>query len=310
MLKGLAIFLTIACINPVWAETGNTPQSALAGRQEIFANACEKILPGESKSSTRVRAADKAVFLGVKKLNALENAKKILNSHDLNVMVYRLVDEYIEDLDVKTLQDDEGKVCVEVRGWLNPDNLNLVSQEFIKNETPVKEAAPEIVEKIAQEANNEVAIKPDNPENLALVHIAPLEFFNGSKSVKYTQIVEDKLFNNPYFYLTSDGEIADYVIQPKVLKAKIDALDAAHKRLQMVVVLEVSGLDKNEIVSEYQNRFVLFGAEEDEQKIAARLIKKLLQNASDGVVRKIEHQEQLKLEKNVIGRPISDMKTD
>ena len=64
---------------------------------EIYGNACEKVVQGESKSSTWVRAADKAVFLGVKKIKELDKAKQILNEHDLNVLVYRLVDEYVED---------------------------------------------------------------------------------------------------------------------------------------------------------------------------------------------------------------------
>ena len=84
-----------------------------------------------------------------------------------------------------------------------------------------------------------------------------------------------------------------------MLKAKVDALDASNKRLHMALVLEVTGLE-TEIVSEYQNRFVLFGAEESEQKIASRLIGKLMEQAGDGLVRKIEHKEQQKIVNNCI----------
>ena len=105
--------------------------------------------------------------------------------------------------------------------------------------------------------------------------------------------------------MTEDAEIADYVVTPKVLKAKIDALDAGNKRLHMALVLEVEGLEK-EIVSEYQNRFVLFGAEEDNQKIASRLLSKLIEQAGDAAVRKIEHKEQEKLETRELGRTLSN----
>ena len=72
----------------------------------------------------------------------------------------------------------------------------------------------------------------------------------------------------------------------------------------MALVLEIEGME-TEIVSEYQNRFVLFGAEENEQKIASRLIGKLMEQAGDGVVRKIEHKEQQKLESKVLGRTLN-----
>ncbi len=270
---------------------------------EIYGNGCEKVIPGESKSSTRVRASDKAVFLGVKKIDALSREKQILNDHDLNVMIYRLVDEFVEDLSVKTTKDENGKICVEVHGWLSSDNIEKVKQEFVQDDKPTNEATPEVVAKVAEEVSQEISLTPQNPENLALLHIAALEYFNGAKSKKFSQTLKNKFADNPYFYLTEDAEIADYVVEPKVLKAKVDAMDADYKRLQMVVSLKVSGLD-DQPIDEYQNRFVLFDTDEDEQKIAARLIVKLLEQAGDGVLRKVERREQLKLEQNTLGRSL------
>lgn len=283
------------------AHAQNTKTQALP----IYGNACEKVIEGESKASTRVRAADKAVFLGVKKLPELARAKSILNEHDVNVLVYRLVDEYIEDLSSSTAPSDSDKVCVEINGYLSPTAIEKVQAEFIEREQPVKEATPEEVAEVVAEVKNEVDIKPANPESLALVRIMPLEYYTGAQSKKYAQMLQEQFANNQYFYLTEDAEIADYVITPKVLKAKVDNLDAAHKRLQMVVSLEVTGL-KTEAVNEYQNRFVLFGAEEDEQQTAVRLLNKLIETAGANVLRKIEHNEQLRQEKQALGRPLSE----
>lgn len=267
---------------------------------DIYGNTCEKVIAGESKSSTRVRASDKAVFLGVKKIDELAKARESLNEHDINVLVYRLVDEHVEDLSVNTTRDEEDKICVEIKGWVNPQAIAEVEAEFIK-----EEVSSEVVASVASNIREEMAIKPDNPENLALLHITALEYFNGTTSVKYVEPLKKQFFNNPYFYLTDDAEIADYIIRPKVLKAKVDKLDAGHKRLQMVVNLEISGL-KDEVVNEYQNRFVLFGAEENEQQTAARLLKKLINNAGDGALRKIEHNEQKRLEKSEVGRILDE----
>ena len=294
----LAFLLMAGMAKPVHAQTAET--QALS----IYGNACEKVIEGESKASTRVRAADKAVFLGVKKLPELARVKSILNEHDVNVLVYRLVDEYIEDLSSSTVSSDAGKVCVEINGYLPPEAIEKVQAEFIKAEKPLKEAAPEVVAEVASEVKREVDIKPVNPESLALVYIGPLEYYNGAKSNKYSKMLQEQFAGNQYFYLTEDAEIADYVITPKVLKAKVDNLDAAHKRLQMVVSLEITGL-KNETVNEYQNRFVLFGAEENEQQTAARLLNKLIETAGANVLRKIEHNEQLHQEKQALGRAIS-----
>lgn len=295
----LAFLLMAGMAKPVHAQTAET--QALS----IYGNACEKVIEGESKASTRVRAADKAVFLGVKKLPELARVKSILNEHDVNVLVYRLVDEYIEDLSSSTVSSDAGKVCVEINGYLPPEAIEKVQTEFIKAEKPLKEAAPEVVAEVASEVKREVDIKPVNPESLALVYISPLEYYNGAKSNKYSKMLQEQFAGNQYFYLTEDAEIADYVITPKVLKAKVDNLDAAHKRLQMVVSLEITGL-KNETVNEYQNRFVLFGAEENEQQTAARLLNKLIETAGANVLRKIEHNEQLHQEKQALGRAISE----
>ena len=295
----LAFLLMAGMAKPVHAQTAET--QALS----IYGNACEKVIEGESKASTRVRAADKAVFLGVKKLPELARVKSILNEHDVNVLVYRLVDEYIEDLSSSTVSSDAGKVCVEINGYLPPEAIEKVQAEFIKAEKPLKEAAPEVVAEVASEVKREVDIKPVNPESLALVYIGPLEYYNGAKSNKYSKMLQEQFAGNQYFYLTEDAEIADYVITPKVLKAKVDNLDAAHKRLQMVVSLEITGL-KNETVNEYQNRFVLFGAEENEQQTAARLLNKLIETAGANVLRKIEHNEQLHQEKQALCRAISE----
>ena len=295
----LVLLVLVGMVKPAFAH--NTDTQALS----IYGNACEKVIEGESKASTRVRAADKAVFLGVKKLPQLARAKSILNEHDVNVLVYRLVDEYVEDLSSSTVQSDVGKVCVEIKGYLPPEAIEKVQAEFIKEEKPLKEAAPEVVAEVASEVKREVDIKPVNPESLALVHINPLEYYNGAKSKKYAKMLQEQFADNQYFYLTEDAEIADYVITPKVLKAKVDNLDAAHKRLQMVVSLEITGL-KNEPVNEYQNRFVLFGAEENEQQTAARLLNKLIETAGANVLRKIEHNEQMHQEKQALGRAISE----
>ncbi|MBE6451227.1 MAG: hypothetical protein E7016_04615 [Alphaproteobacteria bacterium] len=293
-LFSFAVFCICICANTV----------ACANALQIFADACERVSANESKSSARLRATDKAVFTAVKNLEVLSSDMQNLSEHDFNVLVYRLVDEYVEDLTVKSINGEDNKICVEIKGNILSENIELVRTEFAQTTKADKKESAQEIKEVVKQIQDEVKIKPDNPENMALVHVKKLEYFNGAKSVKYANLLKNYIDGNPYFYLTEDEQIADYIITPKVLKVKVDALDAANKRLHMALVLEIFGLEK-EIVSEYQNRFVLFGAEEDEQKTAARLISKLIEQAADGVVRKIEHKQQQKLETKALGRTLS-----
>lgn len=278
----------------------NTPEAQEINILELQANACEKSIEGESLSSTRTRAADKATFLGIKGLKEIEEDKKRLDEHDLNVMIYRLVDEYVENLNVKTTKQEKDKVCVEVTGLIDPQNIKSVRADFTTQASVVSE---ESAQKAAEDVTKEIAIRPNNPENLALVFIDQVTYYNGTESPKQTSFLKNLFKDNPYFYLTEDKELADYTIFPKLLKAKVDALDSSHKRLQMVVTLDVSGIEPD-ITSVHQNRFLLFSAEDDEQEIAARLIKKLLDQAAKDTLRLIEHKEQLKLEKISLGHSL------
>lgn len=275
-----------------------------ANQVQIYANACERILSGESKSTVRLRAIDKATFSAIKNLEQIQSEIKNMSDHNFNVMVYRLVDEYVQDLAVKSTDDKDSEVCVEIRANILSENIESVKNEFVNENQFTDDTKQQKVSEVIRQAQEEIKIKPDNPENLALVCVKNLEYFNGKRSVKYANLLKKHIDGNPYFYLTEDEQVADYVITPKVLKAKVDSLDAANKRLHMALVLEISGLEK-EIVSEYQNRFVLFGAEENEQKTAARLISKLIEQAGDGAVRKIEHKQQQKLETKALGRTLS-----
>jgi len=269
---------------------------------EIRANSCEKILGGESISGARNRAIDKAVFLGLKNSPELQEDKNLLNDHDLNVMIYRLVDDYVQDLSSKVTKSDEDKICVEISGFINPQNIALVREEFIPNRQ-YRDFNQTDTSEIVQNLNQELTLKPQNIENLALVYVEPLIYFNGKKSPKHTDFLKEQIKENPYYFLTEKKDLADYVITPKLLKAKVDTLDLAHKRMQMVIALEISGIQKD-IVVVSQNRFLLFTTEENQNEISARLLKKLLQAAGTDAVRKIEQNEQKKLEQNAFGRTL------
>ncbi len=293
-MRFLICFL-ILVVSPVFSSNAQEAESL-----EIRANACEKAIEGESSSSTRIRAIDKAVFLGLKNLSVFDKDKEKMDDYDLNVMIYRILDEYVEDLSSKVTKSNEDKVCVEIQGYVNPSKIDIIREEFKRN-IQNNGANNQDVFDIVQNVNEEIKFSPKNVEELALVYVDDLAYYNGAKSKKYANLLKQKIQNNAYYYLTEEKELADYVISPKILKAKVDLLDKDHKRLQMVLVLEVSGITQD-VLPVTQNRFLLFSADESEQQIADRLIKKLLEAASLEAVRQIEIKETAKLEENTLGR--------
>jgi len=269
---------------------------------EIRANACEKLVGDESLAGARNRAIDKAVFLALKTSPQLQEDKNLLNDHDLNVMIYRLVDDYVQDLTSKVTKSEEDKVCVEISGFINPQSIELVREEFKPNRQ-YRDYNPDDAIQIAKDLEQNINLKPQNLENLALVYVEPLVYFNGKRSVKHAAFLKDKIKDNPYYFLTEKKDLADYVITPKLLKAKVDSLDASHKRIQMVVTLEISGL-KDDIVVISQNRFLLYFAQDNQNDITTRLLQKLLEAAGADAVRKIEMAEQQKLEQRAVGHTL------
>ena len=269
---------------------------------EIRANACEKLVGDESLAGARNRAIDKAVFLALKTSPQLQEDKNLLNDHDLNVMIYRLVDDYVQDLTSKVTKSEEDKVCVEISGFINPQSIELVREEFKPNRQ-YRDYNPDDAIQIAKDLEQNINLKPQNLENLALVYVEPLVYFNGKRSVKHAAFLKDKIKDNPYYFLTEKKDLADYVITPKLLKAKVDSLDSSHKRIQMVVTLEISGL-KDDIVVISQNRFLLYFAQDNQNDITTRLLQKLLEAAGADAVRKIEMAEQQKLEQRAVGHTL------
>lgn len=97
----------------------------------VYGTDCEKVKPGEARSTVRVRVTDKASYLAVSSLPDLRNAKVELNEHDFNVMVYNLVDNNIEDMAIRTTKQTPEEICVEVTGYISGKNIFAAIDEAL-----------------------------------------------------------------------------------------------------------------------------------------------------------------------------------
>ncbi len=281
----------------------------------LYANACEKISKEETISSIRLRAADKATFLAVQNLDEIKNLASNINEHDKNVIIYDIVDNYVEDLSIQTTKQDNDNICVEVSGFVSKDNIAFALENFSqpqnildKNEgaepqtdftqpeqNNTAESAPNQEKILSIEKNNiynneEKALLKNNNKKL---FIAPLEFYNNTRSQSYAKILQKVFEQNPYFDITQNSNEADYIIRSKVLRAKVDSINSQKNRMQMVVMVEAEFVDNKSSVTEHQNQFILFNAHDDEQKVAAQLMQKLLTKAGKIILKKVQKNAQV-----------------
>ena len=124
----------------------------------IFGSACEIFNATDARSSTRLKATDKASFKAVENIPELSKYKKTIDTNDFNVIIYNIVDNYLEDLNSKTISQNDNEICVEISAYLNSDNIvsSLSHNETRKNEL---EDAPTSAPILKQE--NQIEIKED-----------------------------------------------------------------------------------------------------------------------------------------------------
>lgn len=271
----------------------------------VFGSGCEVIKPNEAKSSVRVRVTDKASFSGVSGIAQLSNVKKDFNEHDFNVLVYSLVDEALEDMSVKTTKQDDANICVEVTGFIRPDNLLAAIQKSEDERNSIKkdtDKPAEKIEDVVAVAPKEVpSVEKNLPEKVeqennvldkkGFVFIPPTQFFNNTQSEKHAEAIRKQFSNNDYFYITDKQELADYIVRTNVLRAKVDPINSNTNRMQMVIAVELQIMENGNTSTEHQNRFVLFSSEEDEQEVANKLMTKLFEKASEQTINQIEQSE-------------------
>lgn len=124
-----------------------------------------------------------------------------------------------------------------------------------------------------------------------LVYVAPTEFFDKSTSDTHAQILREMFENDNDYLVTDKKDLADYIIKTKVLRAKVDPINSSTNRLQMVVSVEAEFPDEKASAIEHQNRFVLFKSDENEQEVAANLLKKLFAAAGEKIKDKVNQAE-------------------
>ena len=166
--------------------------------------------------------------------------------------------------------------------------------------TPPPPATPE------QKIEPQTEVKPEQPQPLVeekairqegLIFVAPTEFFNQTSSDYYSAIIKNWFADKKGFLITSDSKLADFILRPKILRAKVETVNEESNRLQMVTALELVYAASGKSYTEHQNRFVVYGNDEGEQDVAYRLMKQLLEKSCEELITGMEKYVEAKAPK-------------
>lgn len=313
-----AFLMLAGMLCPAAAENFDTDEED--GTISLYASSCERIKPGEQKSSVRIRATDKASFKAVERISELSDYRNTFPGHEFNVLVYNIVDNYIEDLAVRTTKQNESELCVEVTGYLSNQNiLKAFNENFQKMQRDTSQKAEEYPDRLEVETSPEAVLpvvnqmpprpKPEikkeiaaetilaerykDPEPIAKsdatkVFIEKTKFFNNTSTANFYEDIKNIIGEKKGVTIVDSADKANYLIRSKVLRAKVDPINRKTRRLQLVIAMELAEPGKDNAVVEHQNRFILFESTENEQQVANELMKKLLKKAGQQILPKIK----------------------
>lgn len=310
---------------PAGAEIVEAESGALA----VFGTGCEDVKDGEQNASTRLKATDKASFNAVSTLPDIIDIKDSFDDHDFNIMIYNIVDDYIEDMTVKTTRQDNTQICVEVSGYVTPENIGKAIDNTIQTSpdeiasaaqyavsepkaapAPETEIAAVEQDNISQNTNRTTELfqlpvpQTQNADTshiivISTIYVKPTEFYNHTQSGSHSMVLKNILSQSDRIKIVEDDTEANFIITPKVLKAKIEPLNKETSRMQMVVALETFDRNKNTTETEHLNKFVLFNNEnDDEQSVAKTLLAQLFEQGSSSIFDMAEKSSALTYQKH------------
>lgn len=271
----------------------------------VEASACDEKQQGFDAKTMEYRAVDKASLIAVKSSGIIQKNGTNLLPSVVDIIAYRLIDEYLQNVEHKITVSEPNRVCVNVTGNLeiNTDELKALIKEHNEAAEPARinpEAEVKMAEEVAEEVKNATAFKPKNLNEKKLLYIKNMSFLDGTDTNHYTDMLKEQFSHSDYFFVTDNIDLADFVVVPALKKAVVDKIDNTNHKMQMVVELQVLSPHYNDFlpIQHEQTHFILFAADKDEQQVADSLMQKLLTRSAVDANEKINKYLQNELEKN------------
>ena len=266
----------------------------------VEADACDQRKDNDDVKTAENRAVDKAGLSAVKLSNVIQKNYPDLSVSALDIIAYRIIDDYMINTSHEITIEDEERICVKLFGTIeiSPDQLALLVEEYKESDSPEEVIA------VAEKVKAQTSFKPQNLNDKKLLYIDSMEFWNGNGTSHYKDLLTGLFSNSEYFYVTEDKKAADYIVKPRLLKAEVDEIDNRNHKMQIQIEIEISSgtLDDFKPIREKQGHFILFAADKDEQSIADNLLRKLLTKAANNSNTKLNNYSAQHLEKNKMAK--------
>lgn len=263
--------------------------------KDISADACDERQIGDDKKTAENRAVDKAGLSAVKTSGFIQKLYPDLSASALDLIAYRVIDEYLMGQSHKITLEDDTRVCVNLKAMveLTTNELADLVKEYKNSDASIEE-----VKNVAEDVNEKMAFQPRDLNDKKLLYIRQIQFWNGEETNHYKDLLIGLFSHSNYFYVTEDEKLADFVVTPRLKKAEVDEIDGQNHKMQMQVELEIISrtIEDFSPIVERQNHFILFAANKDEQKIADDLLRKLLTKAANDAGKKVDYAESKRIE--------------
>lgn len=125
-------------------------------------------------------------------------------------------------------------------------------------------------------------------KEIPLIFIKELKFYNGKTSSSYAKKIEEFLSLEPSVVITDEELLADYFLFPELLLSKAEKINAENICYSISVRMQLKTPKGVIINTEQKNRYIIITKNDDEQKIAQKLLLKLLEEAAVSLVNELK----------------------
>ena len=247
---------------------------AKADSFSLSSTACS-LINNRSRRDVRLELYDKAMLLAIKSSDYMKSKNLELEEYDYTLLSYKIADSSLKDIVIATTIDNDEKICIELSGKLSKSIADNIIASFASKQT-----TEQTIDGIVDEINT---IMPQtlgaSDNNIPLIYIEDLEYHNQTKTKKFSSTIEEQLRFYSNILITENYELADYFLSTKMLKSSIDKLDKDNSKFSMSVVVNLYNTQREIVLTEQKNRYVIIKNDENTQVLAKKMLLKLIKEA-------------------------------
>ena len=241
----------------------------------IKSDVCINNNNNEEKQDLIFKLNDKAALVAVKSSDYVKNKALSYNDYEYSLIAYKIVDNALNDTSYEITKENENKICLSFNASLDKQKTDRLFENYKKSnidKTKIKEIANNINQTLPKSIY-------ENNIRTPLIYIDDLEFYNNTKTPKYKDHIKEQLIFEPSILITEKKDLADFYLNPKVVKSSIDKIDEKNSKFSMAVELKINNSENKENLKETKKRYIIIDNSLKNQEIAHKMLIKLLNEA-------------------------------